>query len=68
MDGTFVAKKGEACPYKDAQGFCHQLPESNYFNNVGQITLNIPNRPGKTGVGPEAGSPHDTTESAEHCQ
>jgi hypothetical protein len=68
VNPPFVAKRGEACPYKDSKGFCHQLPESNYENNIGQITLNIPERPGKTGVGPEAGSPHDTTEPIDHCE
>lgn len=58
VNPPFVAKKNEPCPFKDTNGFCHQLPESNYDNNVGQTTINIPNRPGRTGVGPEAGSPH----------
>jgi hypothetical protein len=58
VNPPFVAKRNEPCPFVDTNGFCHQLPESNYDNNVGQVTINIPNRPGKTGVGPEAGSPH----------
>lgn len=58
VNPPFVAKRNEPCPFVDSNGFCHQLPESNYDNNVGQVTINIPNRPGKTGVGPEAGSPH----------
>jgi hypothetical protein len=58
VNPPFVAKKKEPCPFVDTNGFCHQLPESNYDNNVGQVTINIPNRPGRTGVGPEAGSPH----------
>ncbi|MFP5265089.1 MAG: lysyl oxidase family protein [Blastocatellia bacterium] len=58
VNPPFTAKRNEACPFVDSNGFCHQLPESNYDNNVGQVTINIPNRPGKTGVGPEAGSPH----------
>lgn len=58
VNPPFTANSNEPCPYTDSQGFCHQLPESNYENNVGQVTINIPNRPGRTGVGPEAGSSH----------
>jgi hypothetical protein len=58
VNPPFVAKGKEPCPFVDPDGFCHQLPESNYANNVGQATIDIPDRPGKTGVGPEAGSPH----------
>jgi hypothetical protein len=55
VNPPFVAKKGEACPHKDTNGFCHQLPESNYDDNVGQVTINIPDHPGRAGVGPLAG-------------
>ena len=62
VNPPFAAKKNEPCPFRDTNGFCHQLPESNYDNNVGQVTINIPSRPGRTGVGPEAGSPHESPE------
>jgi hypothetical protein len=62
VNPPFAAKRKEPCPFVDSNGFCHQLPESNYDNNVGQVTINIPNRPGRTGVGPEAGSPHPDSE------
>jgi hypothetical protein len=62
VNPPFVAKKGEACPYKDSKGFCHQLPESNYEDNVGEVTINIPDHPGRAGVGPLAG---DNTPTAE---
>jgi len=65
VNPPFVAKRREPCPYVDVNGFCHQLPESNYNDNVGEVTINIPNRVGRTGVGPEAGSPHPDTESVE---
>ena len=58
VNPPFVATAGEPCPNLDTNGFCHQLPESNYDNNVGEATINIPNRPGRSGVGPEKGSPH----------
>ncbi len=42
----------------DAKGnqVCHQLPESNYSNNVGEVLITIPDHPGKTGVGPAVGA------------
>ena len=62
VNPPFVAKGKEPCPFKDLNGFCHQLPESDYTNNVGQVTIDIPDRPGRTGVGPEKGSPHVSPE------
>jgi hypothetical protein len=58
VNPPFVAVGGEPCPFVDGLGFCHQLPESDYTNNVGQVQITIPDHPGKTGVGPEKGSPH----------
>jgi hypothetical protein len=42
------------CPrVKDpATGLCHQFAESNYANNVGTTLLQIPDHPGRDGVGP----------------
>lgn len=62
VNPPFVAKKGEACPYKDPNGFCHQLPESNYNDNVGETIINIPDHPGRAGVGPLAGDNSPTVE------
>jgi hypothetical protein len=67
VNPPFVARRNEACPYRDSSGFCHQLPESDYSDNIGQVTINIPDRPGKTGVGPEAGSPIDSVEPVEEA-
>jgi hypothetical protein len=33
-----------------------KLPESNYTNNSVSVSINIPDRPGKTGVGPADGA------------
>jgi hypothetical protein len=46
--------KGGVCPLvKDAStGLCHNFTETNYANNVGRITINIPDHPGRTGYGP----------------
>ena len=52
VNPPFAAKKGEACPYVDTHGLCHQLPESNYDNNVGVAMVSVPDHPGRDGVGP----------------
>lgn len=44
------------CPATDGHGFCHQLRESNYDNNVAEVVITIPaTRTGKTGYGPGGG-------------
>jgi len=57
----FTAVAGERCPNLSG-GFCHQLPESNYDDNVGTATVVIPDHPGKTGTGPGTSDPkpHDS--------
>ena len=67
VNPPFAAKKGEACPFKDTNGFCHQLPETNYDDNVGQTTINIPDHPGRAGVGPLAGDKTPTEECEHGC-
>src|SRR5215211_3508084 len=62
VNPPFVAQKGEACPFKDTNGFCHQLPESNYDDNVGQTTIKIPSHPGRDGSGPLKGDNTPTVE------
>jgi Lysyl oxidase len=62
VNPPFVAQGGEPCPHVDTAGLCHQLPESDYTNNIGDVTITIPDRPGRTGVGPEKGSPHLSSE------
>jgi hypothetical protein len=66
VNPPFVPARGEACPHIDSRGFCHQLPESNYENNVGQVTIDIPDHPGREGVGPMAGSAVLDNEPDEH--
>jgi len=56
VNPPFVAAAGEPCPNVDLSGFCHQLPESDYTNNIGQVRVTIPDHPGKEGVGPLANS------------
>src|SRR3989449_11780859 len=66
VNPPFVAAAGEPCPHVDPDGFCHQLPESNYSNNVGEAIVDIPDHPGREGVGPMAGTPVPVTEDDEH--
>ena len=56
VNPPFVAKKGEACPFKDPAGFCRQLPESDYSNNVVTVPIFIPAHVGRQGSGPLAGN------------
>jgi hypothetical protein len=50
----FVPQGGEPCRNADPlhAGVCHQLPESNYENNVAEVHITIPDHPGREGVGP----------------
>lgn len=52
VNPQFVNAAGEACPYTDPAGYCHMLPESDYSNNVSQITITIPDHKGRQAVGP----------------
>jgi hypothetical protein len=38
---AFKAGGGEPCPYVDGNKQCHMLPESNYDNNITQITVTL---------------------------
>ncbi|HEX5727776.1 MAG TPA: lysyl oxidase family protein [Longimicrobiaceae bacterium] len=62
----FAQKKGEVCPAKDAQGFCHMFAESNYANNVGETVIEIPDRVGRTGFGPGAGNFKEELDAYHH--
>ena len=41
------------CPLvkDEATGLCHNFAESNYANNVGRVTIQIPDHPGRSGYG-----------------
>lgn len=67
VNPPFVAQSGEPCPYTDTNGFCHQLPETNYDDNVGQTTINIPAHPGRKGAGPLAGNTEGSVECDHGC-
>jgi hypothetical protein len=67
VNPPFVAQNGEPCPHKDTNGFCHQLPETNYDDNVGQTTIRIPDHPGRKGAGPLAGNSEAAAECDHGC-
>ncbi len=56
VNPPFVAQPGEACPNVDTKGFCHQLPETNYEDNIGTAMVQIADHPGRGGKGPLAGN------------
>lgn len=67
VNPPYKASKGEPCRFLDgATGLCHQLEESNYANNTSEVTIDIPDHPGRTGVGPMAGTPVPDKEADEH--
>jgi lysyl oxidase len=67
VNPPFVAQAGEACPNVDSKGFCHQLPETNYSDNVGTAKITIPDHPGRAGSGPLAGNTDPTIECDHGC-
>ena len=67
VNPPFTAEAGEACPNVDPQGFCHQLPESNYSDNVGTAKISIAAHPGRDGNGPLAGNTEKTVECDQQC-
>ena len=67
VNPPFVAKKNEACPNVDTKGLCHQLPETNYEDNVGTAAISIPEHPGRKGVGPMAGNNEQPKECDHGC-
>jgi Lysyl oxidase len=64
VNPSFDAAPGERCPNSEAppSKSCHQLPESNYADNVGEAVVVITDHPGKSGVGPGTNdqAPHDS--------
>lgn len=63
MVPAFVSSgSNDPCPFKDPARFCHQFPESDYANNVGEALVDIPDHPGRSGVGPGKNDPaaHDS--------
>jgi hypothetical protein len=67
VNPPFVAQNGEPCPNVDPNGFCHQLPETDYNDNVGIATISIPDHPGRKGIGPLAGNTEEAVECDHGC-
>ena len=67
VNPPFIAAPGEPCPFTDPGGFCHQLPESDYSNNISQVTVTVPTHPGRQGVGPLKNEPAITSELIDGC-
>lgn len=67
VNPPFTAQTGERCPNEDGSGFCHQLLESDYTNNVVEVPVNIPAHPGRQGAGPLAGNTQKVEESNCHA-
>jgi hypothetical protein len=67
VNPPYTVQKG-GCPRASdpMTGECHQLEESNYANNVAQVTIKIPAHPGRSGAGPMAGTAVATEEHDEH--
>ena len=63
VNPPFVAAAGEPCPNVDPAGFCHTLPESDYANNVAQVSITIPDHNGRQSVGPLKNEPLFTIEA-----
>jgi hypothetical protein len=68
VNPPFVAEAGEACPHVDTLGLCHQLPESDYTNNVTEVPVFIPSHPGREGAGPLAGNTDAIVEDDCHAK
>jgi hypothetical protein len=59
----YKSSRSNPCRFQDPlTGDCHALEESNYANNVAEVTIVIPDHPGRTGVGPASGTPASSTE------
>ena len=64
VNPRFAPTPSEPCRNSDPlhPGECHQLPESDFENNSSQVTITIPEHPGRQGVGPLKNQPAITSE------
>ena len=60
----FTPTASEPCRNPDPlhPGICHQLPESNYDNNISEVLVTVPDHNGRQSVGPLKNEPQITTE------
>jgi hypothetical protein len=70
VNPAFAPESGESTAFASPDplhpGLYHQLFESNYENNVGEFAVTIPNRVGRSGFGPLAGSQINSIDNEEH--
>jgi hypothetical protein len=67
VNPPFVGSKSEPCRALDMKtGLCHQFAESNYANNSRDAIVQIPDHPGRDGVGPLKDTKALGYEPAEH--
>jgi hypothetical protein len=54
VNPPYAADKRGNCPLATdpATGLCHQFAERSYANNIGRVSITIPDHPGRTGYGP----------------
>jgi len=64
VNPPYVPVAGEPCRFADPNhpGVCHQLPESNYENNIAEVSITIPDHNGRQAVGPLKNEPQLTSE------
>jgi len=60
----YVPAAGEPCRFADPlhPGVCHQLQESNYENNVAEVSVTVPDHRGRQAVGPLKNEPSINSE------
>jgi hypothetical protein len=63
----YTPSGSEPCRFADPlhPGVCHQLPESNFENNVAEISITVPDHKGRQSVGPLKNEPQITVEEAD---
>jgi hypothetical protein len=68
VNPAYAPRKGKrGCPLvTDNHGTCRQFAEANYDNNVTRYTITIPDKVGREGHGPLAGTEIASVEEAEH--
>lgn len=67
VNPPYPNETGAICRVEDTlTGLCHQFAESNYANNSAEVTITIPEHPGRSGHGPMAGTPVAANELDEH--
>ena len=67
LNPPFTAQVDEPCPNTDGGGFCRQIRESDYTNNVFEEPVTLPQNPTRAGSGPLAGAPPGEEDPSTSC-